>query len=173
MAASGAVAGFCPSTEGNLGDGIFALPDFVANGGRFGIGTDSHVTLDLFSELRLLEYSQRLRAEKRNVLAGTDAHTGRTLWQMAANGGAQAAARPVGRLAVGQRADLVVIQPTIETEMLGPDFWLDAAIFGNDSRPARHVMSGGHWVVRDGLHTRQDSITSAYRRALKKLFADQ
>jgi formimidoylglutamate deiminase len=173
MAASGAVAGFCPSTEGNLGDGIFALPDFVAQGGRFGIGTDSHVTLDVFSELRLLEYSQRLRAEKRNVLAGADAHTGQTLWRMAACGGAQAAARPVGRVAVGHRADLVVIQPTIETEMLGPDFWLDAAIFGNDSRPARHVMSGGHWAVRDGVHTRQGSITSAYARALQKLFADQ
>ncbi len=173
MAASGAVAGFCPSTEGNLGDGIFGLPDFVAHGGRFGIGTDSHVTLDVFSELRLLEYSQRLRAEKRNVLAGADAHTGRTLWQMAARGGAQAAARPVGRLAVGQRADLVVIEPTLETEMLGPDFWLDAAIFGNDARPARHVMSGGSWAVRDGVHSRQDSITGAYRRALKKLFVDQ
>jgi formimidoylglutamate deiminase len=173
IATSGAIAGLCPSTEGNLGDGIFGLPDFVAAGGRFGIGTDSHVTLDVFSELRLLEYSQRLRAEKRNVLAGADAHTGRTLWQMAATGGAQAAARPVGCLAVGQRADLVVIQPTIETEMLGSDFWLDAAIFGNDYRPARHVMSGGHWVVRDGMHTRQDSITRAYRRALKKLFADQ
>ena len=172
IAASGAIVGLCPSTEGNLGDGIFGLPDFSAAGGRFGIGTDSHVTLDVFSELRLLEYSQRLRTEKRNVLAGTDAHTGRTLWQMAASGGAQAAARPVGRLAVGHRADLVVFQPTIETESLPPDFWLDSAIFGNDARPARHVMNGGRWTVRDGTHTRQDSITHAYRRALRKLFVD-
>ncbi len=171
IAASGAIAGLCPSTEGNLGDGIFGLPDFVAAGGRFGIGTDSHVTLDVFSELRLLEYSQRLRAEKRNVLAGTDAHTGRTLWQMAAGGGAQAAARPVGRIAVGYRADLVLIEPTLETEMLPPDFWLDAAIFGNNSRPARHVMSGGRWSVRGGVHARQESIEIAYRRVLKKLFA--
>jgi formimidoylglutamate deiminase len=173
IAASGAIAGLCPSTEGNLGDGIFGLPDFVAAGGRFGLGTDSHVTLDVFSELRLLEYSQRLRAEKRNVLAGTKAHSGRTLWQMAASGGAQAAARPVGRIAVGDRADLVVIEPTLETEMLCAKFWLDAAIFGNDARPARHVMSGGCWAVRDGKHKRQDAITAGYRRALKKLFADR
>jgi formimidoylglutamate deiminase len=169
IAASGSIAGFCPSTEGNLGDGIFDLPDFVAAGGRFGIGTDSHVTLDVFSELRLLEYSQRLRAEKRNVLAGADAHTGRTLWQMAASGGATAAARPVGRLAVGHRADLVVIGPTLETEVLGPDFWLDAAIFASDARPAKHVMVGGTWIIRDGTHVRQNSIVPAYRRALSKL----
>jgi formimidoylglutamate deiminase len=166
IAASGAIAGFCPSTEGNLGDGIFDLPDFVAAGGRFGIGTDSHVTLDVFSELRLLEYSQRLRAEKRNVLAGADAHTGRTLWQMAASGGATAAARPVGRLAV----DLVVIEPTLETESLAPDFWLDAAIFASDARPAKHVMAGGRWLVRSGAHVRQEPISNAYRRALRKLF---
>ncbi len=172
IAASGAIAGLCPSTEGNLGDGIFGLPDFVAAGGRFGIGTDSHVTLDVFSELRLLEYSQRLLAEKRNVLAGADAHTGRTLWQMAARGGAQAAARPVGRIAVGHRADLLVIEPSLETEMLPPDFWLDAAIFGINSRPARHVMSSGRWAVRNGVHARQESIQTAYRRVLKKLFAD-
>ncbi len=173
IALSGAVAGLCPSTEGNLGDGIFGLPDFVAAGGRFGIGTDSHVGTDVFSELRLLEYSQRLRAEKRNVVAGEDTHTGRSLWQMAAAGGAQAAARPVGRIAPGCRADLVVIAPTIETEMLPPDLWLDGAIFRDDARPARDAMCSGRWVVRDGVHERFDAITAAYRRALKKLLETQ
>jgi len=170
IAASAAIAGLCPSTEGNLGDGIFNLPDFTEAGGRFGIGTDSHVCLDAFAELRLLEYSQRLRAEKRNVLAGPDAHTGRILWQAAAQGGAAAAGRPIGVLAPGNRADLVVIEPTPETHAMHPDFWLDAAIFASDQQPARHVMSGGHWVVRDGAHVRQQAITAAYRRALQKIF---
>jgi len=169
MAARGAIAGLCPSTEGNLGDGIFGLPDFTAAGGRFGIGTDSHICLDAFADLRLLEYSQRLRLEKRNVLAGTNGHTGRTLWQSAAAGGAQAAGRPIGAIRPGCRADLVAIGPTPETAHMTPDFWLDAAIFARDRAPVQHVMSAGTWVVRHGHHVRQDAITAAYRRALAKM----
>jgi formimidoylglutamate deiminase len=169
IATSGAVAGLCPSTEGNLGDGIFGLPDFTQAHGRFGIGTDSHVSLDAFAELRLLEYSQRLRSQKRNVLAGDSLHTGRTLWQAACAGGAQAASRPIGTLRIGHRADLVALEPTPETSGMHPDFWLDAAIFANDRQPSRHVMAGGTWVVRDGAHVREEAITAAYRRALEKL----
>ncbi len=169
LAESGAVAGLCPSTEGNLGDGIFGLGDFCAAGGRLGIGTDSHVGLDAFAELRLLEYSQRLRVERRNVLAGTDGHTGRILWQAAASGGAQAAARPVGALRVGCRADLVAIGPAHEVAGLGPDFWLDAAIFASQRPQARDVMVGGQWLVRDGDHVRQRAITAAYERALVRM----
>ncbi len=169
MAARGVVAGLCPTTEGNLGDGIFGLRDFVGAGGRFGIGTDSHVGVDAFAELRLLEYTQRLTLERRNVLAGAQGSSGRRLWQEAAHGGAQAAARPVGRIAPGCRADFVVIGPTPETEDLPPAFWLDAAIFANDRRPARHVMVGGQWLVRHGDHVRQDEITRAYHHALARL----
>ena len=169
IAASGAVAGLCPSTEGNLGDGLFTLPDYAEAGGRFGIGTDSHVSLNAFAELRLLEYTQRLRAERRNVLAGTAGHTAHILWQAACAGGAQAAARPVGRLQPGARADACVIAPTPESEHLAPDFWLAAAIFANDAPAARHVLCNGEWVVQDGTHIRAQEITQAYRHALRKL----
>ncbi len=169
LARSNAVAGLCPTTEGNLGDGIFTMPAFVGAGGRFGVGTDSHVGLDAFAELRLLEYSQRLHARKRNVLAGQTGHTGRTLWQAAASGGAQAAARPVGALRVGCRADLVVIEPAPEVAGMKPDFWLDAAIFAASPAPARHVMAGGQWLVRDGRHVRRRAITAAYERALARM----
>ena len=169
LAASGAVAGLCPSTEGNLGDGIFGLPDFFAASGRLGIGTASHVGLDAFAELRLLEYSQRLRAQRRNVLAGTDGHTGRILWQAACTGGAQAAARPVGALRIGARADMIAIEPAPEVARLGPDFWLDAAIFASQIPQARDVMVGGEWLVRHGEHVRQQAITAAYERALARL----
>jgi formimidoylglutamate deiminase len=173
MAARGVVAGLCPSTEGNLGDGIFGLPVFVAGGGRFGIGTDSHVGLDAFSELRLLEYSQRLRSETRNVLAGADGHSGRVLWQSAARGGAAAAARPVGVLEVGARADFVVIEPSPETEGMHPDFWLDAAVFAGVGAAARQVVVGGDWLVRDGAHVRGEAISAAYRRALRRIDAQK
>jgi formimidoylglutamate deiminase len=173
MAALGVVAGLCPSTEGNLGDGIFGLPVFVAGGGRFGVGTDSHVGLDAFSELRLLEYSQRLRSETRNVLAGADGHTGRVLWQAAARGGAAAAARPVGVLEVGARADFVVTEPSPETEGMHPDFWLDAAVFTGVGTAARQVVVGGDWLIRDGAHVRGEAISAAYRRALRRIDAQK
>jgi formimidoylglutamate deiminase len=164
LARSGAVAGLCPSTEANLGDGLFGLPAYVQANGRLGIGTDSHVGLDAFAELRLLEYGQRLRAERRNMLAGTDGHSGRVLWQAASSGGAQAAGRAVGAISPGCRADLVAITPSPETADAGPDFWLDAAIFSSHTQAARDVMVGGAWVVRGGTHVRGDLIAGEYRK---------
>lgn len=169
LAASGAVAGLCPTTEGNLGDGIFDLPGYAGAGGAFGIGTDSHVSLDAFGELRLLEYSQRLRTERRNIMAPAGGHSGRKLWHAASGGGAQAASRPVGAVRVGCRADFVAIEPTPEAAEVGPDFWLDAAIFAETGAAARHVMVAGNWLVRDGAHVRQEAIAASYRRALSRL----
>ena len=171
LARSRAVAGLCPSTEGNLGDGIFGLGALHDAGGRFGIGADSNVCTDAFSELRLMENVQRLSAGKRNVLAGGDGHSGRILWQAAAARGAEASARASGRIAAGCRADFVVIEPTPEAASGHPDFWLDAAIFASDEQPARHVMAGGRWVVRDGEHFRRHEIIAAYRNALLRIAA--
>ncbi len=168
MAASGAVAGLCPSTEANLGDGLFDFSTFSAAGGRFGVGSDSNVAADAFGELRLLEYGQRLRAQKRNVGTGASGHTGTALWQAACAGGAAACGRAVGEIAPGFRADFVVIEPAPEVAGDGPDFWLDAAVF-SDPAPVRGVMVGGHWVVEGGVHRDQAAITARYRHALPGL----
>jgi formimidoylglutamate deiminase len=170
-ARAGAVIGLCPSTEADLGDGIFPLPALLAACGRYGIGSDSNVVLDTFAELRLLEYSQRLRSEARNIASGGDGHTGRALWQSAARGGARACGRSAGRIAPGHRADFVVIAPTFESEGRAAEFCLDAAIFAATRAPARHVMAGGVWVVRDGMHRNEAAIDAAYRRALADLSA--
>jgi formimidoylglutamate deiminase len=109
-AASGAVAGLCPSTEANLGDGIFDLPAWRAAGGAWGVGSDSHVCVNAAEELMLLEYSQRLATCRRNVVADLAQPEVATAMSLAAvQGGAQAAGRPVGGLAVGQQADFVVL----------------------------------------------------------------
>jgi len=86
-------------------------------------------------------------------------------------GGAQACSRKIGRLAPGYRADFVVIEPTFETADAAADFVLDAAIFAAVRAPARHVMVGGAWIVRDGTHIREAAIDEAYRHALKALAA--
>lgn len=173
VARSGAVAGLCPSTEGDLGDGFFDAPRYLAAEGRFGIGGDSHVGVDPFMELRFFEYGQRLKSERRNVLVREiGASLGGVLYRRAAAGGAQALAQPVGTLAVGQRADWVVLNTddAALAEQTG-DGWLDAAIFGPVRRPVRDVMVGGQWRVRDGVHPQSAASLVRYRTALKRLLA--
>jgi formimidoylglutamate deiminase len=112
LAATGAVAGLCPTTEANLGDGFFPLTGFLSQGGRFGIGSDSHVNVSVAEELRLLEYGQRLTARRRAVSADDTVRSpGERLYLDAARHGAQALGIAAGRLVAGARADLVVLDP--------------------------------------------------------------
>jgi formimidoylglutamate deiminase len=152
IAAAGAVVGLCPTTEANLGDGIFAASAFTALGGRFAIGSDSNVTIDVAEELRWLEYSQRLTLRRRNVLQ--DAPTpsvGRYLYAAALRGGAQAAGRRIGALALGYRADAVALELPQDAKAAGDEL-VDAAIFRSGSWRVREVVAGGQVVVRDGRH---------------------
>jgi len=113
LAESGAVAGLCPSTEANLGDGIFPVQQYFRLGGRFGIGSDSHVCLNPAEELRLLEYVQRLLRTERNIMVSdNNTHTGTALWLEAVNGGARACGQSTGGLQTGARADLLVLDKT-------------------------------------------------------------
>jgi formimidoylglutamate deiminase len=167
LAGSGAVAGLCPTTEANLGDGIFPLGDYLAAGGAFGIGSDSHISVNAGEELRLLEYGQRLKHLSRAVTAtaGTPS-VGETLYARALAGGQRALGRPIGRLERGHRADLVVFDadhPALTGH--GPDTILDAAVFASPALPVRDVMTGGTWRVRAGRHADQDAVLAAYRRA--------
>jgi len=172
LAASGAVVGLCPSTEADLGDGVFPTRDFLAAGGRVGIGGDSHVAVDPFLELRLLETAQRLTLQRRNVLAQDGASSGLTLYQAALVGGARALAQPVGAIAAGRRADLVVLNgddPGL-VEHAVQDV-LDAAIFGPGRQIVRDVMVNGRWVIGDGHHADEEAVLLRYRQTLKRLLA--
>ena len=171
LAASGAVAGLCPTTEANLGDGLFPLGDYLAQGGRWGIGSDSHVSQSPVEELRWLEYGQRLVQQRRNV-AATPARrdVALNLWQDALLGGAQAAGRPVGALVQGRRADLLVLDcshPNLdgvrESEVLG------RLVFCGNDNLVRDVLAGGRWVVQGGRHMAQEAIGRRYRQALQQL----
>ena len=170
LARSGAVAGLAPTTEADLGDGTFPALAYVAENGAFGIGSDSNTIIDPFAELRQLEWSQRLRDHRRNVLASGDASVGTSLWVRAARGGAQAAGRKSGAIAPGHRADLVVLNASDPALTLQrSDEILDAAMFGPSKDPVRDVMSGGIWIVRDGHHARETEIFAGYRVALRSL----
>jgi formimidoylglutamate deiminase len=171
LAASGAVAGLCPSTEADLGDGIFSAEKYLAAGGAFGIGTDSNTVIDPFAEVRQLEWSQRLRVRRRNVLAGEPGRpVGVALWAACAAGGAQAIARPTGTIAVGRRADLIVLdveEPALAEQPLV--HLLDAAIFGPARKPVRDVLCGGRFIVREGRHAREQDVLRRYRAALTRI----
>jgi formimidoylglutamate deiminase len=172
LAATGAVVGLCPSTEADLGDGVFPTGAFLTAGGRFGIGGDSHVGVDAFQELRLVEAVQRLTLEKRNVFAREGESSGRTLYQTALAGGARALAQPTGAIAVGLRADLVVLNGDDPALVEQPaQNVLDAAIFGPGRQIVRDVMVAGRWVIGEGHHADEEAILVRYRQTLKRLLA--
>jgi len=171
LAGSGAVAGLCPTTEANLGDGLFNLAAFLDAGGSFGIGSDSHVSVSPIEELRWLEYGQRLASLRRLVAASLERpHTGARLWQAALDGGARALGRPIGRLERGCRADLVRIDAD-HPVLAGRhgDHLLDSLVFSGNANPVRDVMVGGRWLVQGGRHVAREEVAAAYRRTIEGL----
>jgi formiminoglutamate deiminase len=167
LARSKAVAGLCPITEANLGDGIFPAKDFLRDGGRFGVGSDSNVLIDAAEELRLLEYGQRLAQRSRNVLAEKESqHTGAEIFRGALAGGTQALGISKAGLQIGNSADIVCLKPDHAAlwNRRG-DALLDSWIFA--ARDAvEHVWRRGMKVVSGGRHIAREKIASRYRDTL-------
>lgn len=172
MAQSGAVAGLCPVTEANLGDGAFNGPGYLAENGVFGIGSDSNVLITLTEELRTLEYSQRLRDKARNVMIAGDGSVGEALYMGAAKGGAQALGRGTGDIAIGELADLVAIDSKSPALCyLRDDQLLDGLVFATKDAVVTDVWSAGRHAVKSGRHVSHDEITAAYRATMQSLIA--
>jgi len=174
VAASGAVAGLCPTTEANLGDGLFPAESYLEHGGRWGIGSDSHISVSPIEELRWFEYGQRLAWRRRNVLVGEGANAalGLRLYGEALAGGAQALGRPIGALEEGRRADLLVLDPGHpEVQTMPAERLLDALVFAGNRNPVRDVMVGGAWVVQEGRHKDEEAVRSVYAETVKQLLS--
>jgi len=170
LAAKGAVAGLCPVTEANLGDGTFNAPLFRTQGGRFGIGSDSNVLIGVADELRQLEYAQRLAHRERNVLGDARISTGRALFEAALAGGGAALAAPA-RLEAGAPADFVSLKRDHAlVEPLKPDGVLDAWIFV-ERRLVDNVWVAGEKLVETGRHKERDAIEKKFRVAMNSLRA--
>ncbi|MBI1243920.1 MAG: formimidoylglutamate deiminase [Alphaproteobacteria bacterium] len=173
IAKRGAVAGICPTTEANLGDGLFTLGPYLKAGGAFGVGSDSNVSTSPVEELRWLEYGQRLVHQARNVTLDTPgASTGAFLLEKALAGGAQAAGRRMGALAPGFRADFVVLDAE-SPALVGraPDTLVDGWLFCGNANPVRDVVIGGEWVVREGHHRYEDQAAADYAKTIRRLTA--
>jgi len=179
VAESGAVAGLCPTTEANLGDGLFPLKAYLDAGGSLGIGSDSHISVSPVEELRWLEYGQRLSTRHRNIVVSDSSNSvGETLWGDALFGGAQASGVPVGEIdgsdpaspGMSQRADLLVLDhdsPTLAGR--SAESALDTFLFAGNSNLVRHVMVNGKWRVRDFHHADEERIATRYREAAQRL----
>lgn len=173
VAASGAVVGLCPTTEANLGDGHFPLGAYLASGLRFGVGSDSHATVDPAEEVRWLEYQARLASGRRVVLEGRgeDNRLGE-VWGRAVSGGSQALGIPSG-LRVGARADLVALDAE-HPRLLGastPAEKLDAWLLGSAPGAVSTVMTGARLVVQGGRHVARDAVQEAFRMEVARIAA--
>ncbi|UXY11619.1 formimidoylglutamate deiminase [Kosakonia sp. ML.JS2a] len=173
MAASGAVAGLCLTTEANLGDGIFPGADYLTRRGAWGIGSDSHISVSVTEDLRWFEYGQRLNQRRRNLLHLPDEpYIGNVLYQGALQGGRRALGQPIGQLATGERADMLLLDsrdPFLATA--GDRERLNRWIFACAANPIKRVMTGGRWVIEEGRHVHEARITSAFIQVMQQLVA--
>lgn len=166
LADAGAVAGLCPVTEANLGDGTFDGQRYLRLGGRLGVGTDANTIIGVADELRQLEYSQRLALGARNVMTHGDP-TGRALFTAAYRGGQQALGAPPAGIAEGAPADIVALDPGVLGDDDG-DLIVNTWVFGQDVTVDR-VWVAGRRVVREGRHVARDEAASAFRVAMHAL----
>ena len=170
---SGASVVICPSTEANLGDGVFDLPAYAAAGGRWSIGSDSHVTRSWQEELRLLEYSQRLALRQRNIAARVlgGPSSADMLFSKALAGGSAATSLPLGGLSVGQRADFMVLD-TASAALLGvpADHVLDAMVFSSPDARLDAVFVAGQRVLSGGQVPGWPRLAADFLQAMKTLW---
>lgn len=171
LANSGAVAGICPITEANLGDGIFPTSEYLEKDGRLAIGSDSHILINVAEELRLLEYGQRLTKCQRAVLANdTCSSVGQFVYLKSAKDGALATNQNAGVIEIGKRADFVVLNDKASSMLAKQNHQrLDAAIFASAEMPINKVIVAGKVVVEDNNHRNQEQVLQAYERVLNKL----
>ncbi len=172
MADDGTIAGLCPMTEANLGDGIFDGVAFAEAGGRYGVGTDSNIQIGVAAELRQLEYSQRLRDRRRARLAPVGGSVGVALYSAALSGGAQASGRAIGSIEPGLRADLVTLDgdhPALAGRT--GDALLDSAIFAASELPVKEVRVGGKLVVSEGRHLHRDVVRQRFASVMRRVLS--
>ncbi|PZO08490.1 MAG: formimidoylglutamate deiminase [Lysobacteraceae bacterium] len=165
---SGATVAICPTTEANLGDGLFPLRDYLKAGGHWGIGSDSHVSVSPVEELRWLEYGQRLSTRHRNIaVSAQQPSTGELLYSQALHGGLRACGQ-------GERAanDVIVLDAQAPA-LVGatPRDLLDRMVFAGNRCLVHEAHVAGKQLVSQGRHHQRDAVAQRYARALGELLA--
>ena len=174
IAHSGATVAICPTTEANLGDGLFPLRAYLDAGGTWGIGSDSHISVSPVEELRWLEYGQRLHTRRRNIAVdGVGQSVGESLLHGTLASGAHASGQAVGVLAPGMAADWIELEASAPTFAgARPEDVVDRWLFSGNRNLVRQVHVAGQAVVVDGRHRQAEAITARYRQVVARLLAD-
>lgn len=171
VAQRGAAIAICPSTEANLGDGVFDYPAYAAAGGHWSIGSDSHVTRSWPQELWLLEYSQRLTLRRRNVAAQPGGSSAAALFEGALAGGRAACGLPLGSITRGNRADFVVLDDQSPALLGVPGAQtLDALVFSSPHAAPTQVYQCGQLRL-DGVELCRPGAEPGLRQRLAQDFA--
>ena len=170
LASCGAVIGLCPITEANLGDGIFNGEHYFHSEGKFGVGTDSNINIDLREEIKMLEYSQRLALKQRVIYASNKKSNGRMLFDSILNGGSKASGRNSGKIEKGFCADLMSLDmKNIDLYGSEGDTCLDKWIFCSQEKLISNLWSVGRHVVIDGRHIFEEKIKEQYKKTILNL----
>lgn len=171
IASSGAVVGLCPTTEANLGDGLFPLKQYMSEGGSIAVGSDSHISVSVAEELRLLEYGQRLKYKRRNIaVSDKEIHTGPSLYKKCLRGGAKASGFENGAIEVGKRADIIMLDKNSSLLVGTPEKnIIDRFIFSGNVNPVQHVIVGGQMVIKDYKHVNEEQINTEFATTMKRL----
>ena len=173
LAKSGAIAGLCPITEANLGDGIFEGVRWLDSGGAIAIGSDSNIRISLSEELRTLENSQRLRDHSRAALASDEKSSGRRIFDEIVAGGASAAGRKTGKISVGYWADLLALDSNaINLAGHEDDTILDSFVFASDDRLVKDVWSAGRHLIKNGRHIKSELLVNTYLKTMQSISGD-
>jgi len=174
LAGSGATVALCPTTEANLGDGLFPLREYLDAGGRLGIGSDSHISVSPVEELRWLEYGQRLVTRRRNIAVGADSPSvGETLLRAVATSASASSGHEVGLLQPGHFADALVLDVRApQFAGADDDDAVDRWIFSGNRNLVRETWVGGRCLAENGRHQRADSIAADYASAVQRMLAD-
>jgi formimidoylglutamate deiminase len=171
VAKSGATVVICPTTEANLGDGLFPLRQYLDDGGQIAIGSDGNTCTNPMEELRWLEYGQRLLSRTRNVASDDrERHTGTNLYRHCLEGGARSIGQKPGALTLGGRADLIVLDDnSADLANIAADSILDVLIFGTSQSLIKDVMVNGTWKITHYHHADEERIKNTFISATKAL----
>ncbi len=168
LAKSGANVVLCPSTEGNLGDGIFRMKEYVKMGGRWSIGTDSHIGLNPFEEFRMIDYRQRLITNLRSTISG---NAGGYLVSESVQSGRRAMGISTDKsFLIGQSFDAVVMKasdPLLENS--APENLMATIVYTANASTNLGTIVKGKWIVKDGVHKNGNQIRGSFNHHMKNI----
>jgi formimidoylglutamate deiminase len=172
MAAAEVTICSCPTTERNLGDGIFRADDVMRAGIPVALGSDSQAQIDSLEDARELEYHLRLQQQRRAVLDGIGGMSlERRLFDCATVNGARSLGMSRATLEVGEMADFFTINVRdVSIAGAGAEELLAMTLFAMGRSAICDVVVGGDVVVWEKKHDLEDEIVARYKEVHRKVW---